>query len=123
MTLMIEYSVRTLDEVITMLEALEDAPVGGLSTIIVSYRGYYDRPCIEPTYPGNTHPASVLAKIYRDTIGKPMYGGKGGEFECKGSSWVHYAEYGHTGAYILGFQKMEDGIYYPVLLTDSLLLK
>ncbi|UDL16038.1 hypothetical protein QEH42_gp180 [Microbacterium phage Pumpernickel] len=121
MTLPIVYRAKRLSELIVVLEALGDELVSGLEPVIQSYRGYYDRPSIEPSSPTMTYQASHLAKVYTDYIGKTMYGYKGGEYEIKADSWVHLATWGSTGHYILGLQKTSEGIYIPVLLTEDYL--
>lgn len=112
------YQPLTLGELIERLEALGDATVYTLDTQIHSYRGYYDRPAIEPTRA--TYLASELAKSYKEQIGQIRHGWKGGEYPISDSQPVYYAVEGSTGPNIVALEPDREGVYLPVLVNTDI---
>ena len=120
MTDAIVYRIFSLDVLIQTLESLSEsdpeAVVVGLTGMVESYRGYYDRPATPPST--EEHLASRLAEQYSRQVGGTMHGYKGGEYSVQGDVPVYYAEWGSTGPNIIGLQKFEDGKYHLILLDD-----
>lgn len=111
------YRRLTLGELITELRQLGDATVEGLDGAVDSYRGYYER---NATQPGDwQESAAVLATEYRNQIGKPITGYKGGNHTVSADELVYYAGYGDSGPNIIGLEADETGVYRPVLLEQD----
>jgi hypothetical protein len=107
-------------ELIEELALRGTALVRGLGPQVHSYRGYYDRPAITPERPDFTRPASEIAGWYQADLDSnlTLYGWKGGEYELKWNSLVHYAEDGDTGPMIAGFKLRDDGTHELILIEE-----
>lgn len=114
------YGVKSLDDLISELRALpEGSKVRGIqSGIIHSDRGYYERNAVVPDT-GAVFPADLLADQLDSEIGGPMEGWKGGDYTISGRMPVAYADYGHTGPYIGGFEEQSPGNYSPYLIDED----
>lgn len=114
------YKRLTLNEVIAALRALPaDAYVIGLGIDVDSYRGYYDRPAIEPDM-GSRQRTHEQARILEMDLGKAVQGYKGGDYTIDGDKLLYCAHYGHTGPNIIGFEMdASSGDYHPILLAED----
>lgn len=113
-----QYETLTLQGLIDQLRALPtDAVVAGMEPTVISYRGYYERNCIQPAV-DLTYSAHLFADFLAGDIGKKLYGYKGGYFECKGDELVYLAHYGETGPNIIGLYQDDKNVYRPVTLTN-----
>ena len=115
---MANYKRMTLDDAIAFLrEVPPTAVVKGVSQHIHSYRGYYDRPAVEPD---NTPiEAGVLADAWQDLIGEVRYGWKGGKFPILGDAPLYVTYEGDTGPSLLGFERAGEGHWRPILLDED----
>ncbi|MBF6358141.1 hypothetical protein IU449_26960 [Nocardia higoensis] len=111
------YRRLTLGELIATLDQLGDATVEGLDGLVDSYRGYYERNATEPC--NYQESATVLANQYREQIGKPITGYKGGDYTVDEGELIYYAAYGRSGPNIIGLEPTETSVYRPVLLEQD----
>lgn len=107
----------TLGDLITELRQLGDATVEGLDGVVDSYRDYYERNATEPC--DYQESAAVLARQYREQVGKSIIGYSGGDYTVDASELIYYAAYGRSGPNIIGLEPTETGVYRPVLLEQD----
>lgn len=112
------YSMMSLGMLLAALKLHGDQPVRGLGKRIFSYRGYYERMDLAPSFESGdwegTYLASDLVKAYESQLGGTMTGYKGGDFTIREDEAVYCAGYGNTGPAIVGLVE-RDGVVMPVL--------
>lgn len=108
----------SLNQLINKLAELGDAPVRGLGRRVFSYRGYYERYDVAPSFEtedwSGIYPASELVKSWHNQFGETMTGYKGGDYRIDGEEAVYRAGYGETGPAIVGLELVDDA-WEPIL--------
>jgi hypothetical protein len=109
------YTLATLLD--TLASMAPEAVVVGLTPSIISYRGYYERNCIEPD-PTYSMYAPALYDALNSYVGGPITGYKGGDYIVSLNEYVYVSDYSMTGPVLIGFQEVGPQRFEPILLED-----
>jgi len=114
------YEMLSLGDLIDRLKKLGDAPVRGLGKRVFSYRGYYERHDVAPSFEDEDWPgvygANVLVEAYESQLGAIMTGYKGGDYPICREEAVYLAGYGDTGPAIACWCPIDSPCHGDVLL-------
>lgn len=105
----------SLGMLVDYLEQHEPGITVGLSSELISYRGYYNHLCIEP---GESTAGELLKRLHDALNGEVFEGYKGGDYTYTRKTPVWVAEYGDCGPYLSGFTMGVNGLT-PKLTEDE----